>query len=304
MRRGLVLTALILTAAALPIDFEPARGQEKENGTLSYSFSYTPIYQVETDLDRGGSFDVSRHYLRFDIMRSFKPNLRAGLGISYDFEKWNFRNLSNVAGASPWSSIHRPGVGLPVFYAFEDSWTLGVTPTVELSGESGAKADESLTYGAVASLGRTFSRNLFLGVGFGLFDRLEKTKFFPFILINWKINDQLRLSNPFRAGPAGPAGLELVYTPQNWELGIGGAYRSYRFRLGDTSTVPNGVGENEFVAGFLRAQRKLGSNLSLDLAVGALFGGELTIENSKGDKLGADAYDTAPFVALTFAGRF
>ena len=136
--------------------------------------------------------------------------------------------------------------------------------------------------------------------------KLEKDlKFFPFIVINWKINEQLRLSNPFRAGPAGPAGLELIYSPQrNWELGVGGAYRSYRFRLDDTSAVPNGIGENEFLAGFLRVQRKLGSKWSLDLATGALFAGELTIENSDGNGRGEDKYDTAPFVALTLEGKF
>lgn len=308
MRPVSVLTALVLIALAWSMALDPAWGQEKRNGknaSLSFSFSYTPLNQFETDLDKGGSFDVNRHYLRFDVMRAFTRNLRMGLGLSYDFENWNFNNRSNVAGATPWSKIHRPGLSVPVFYSFSDNWTLGISPAIELSGESGAKTDESFTYGAVVSLAHPFSRDLVLGLGFGLFDRLEKTKAFPFILINWKINEQFRLSNPFRAGPAGPAGLELLYSlKKKWEFGIGGAYRSYRFRLDDISAVPNGVGENEFLACFLRVQRKLGSNLTLDLAAGALFAGELTIENSSGNKLAADAYDTAPFVGLTFAGRF
>ena len=301
----LLLSALLLIGGPLGLCPGAAWGQDKAGiPSFRYSFSYTPLYQFETDLDRGGSFDVSRHYLRFGITRPIRPNLRIGLGLSYDYEKWNFNDLSNVAGASPWSAIHRPGISLPISYSFSDNWTFGFSPTVELSGESGASTDESVTYGAVVSLAHPFTRDLYLGLGFGLFDRLEKTKVFPFILINWKINEQLRLSNPFRAGPAGPAGLELVYTPQKWELGIGGAYRSYRFRLDDTSAVPNGVGENKFVAGFLRVQRKLGSNLTLDLAAGALFGGELSIENASGNQRGSDDYDTAPFVALTFAGTF
>lgn len=308
MGRKAALVALILIGFGLQTGIDLAWGQEKKEqkrSPYSYSFSYTPLYQFETDLDGGGSFDVSRHYFRFGVMRSFNRNLRLGLGVSYDFENWDFDNLSNVAGASPWSSIHRPGVSLPISYRFADSWTLGFSPAVELSRASGAENDESFTYGAVVSLAHPFGPDLFLGVGFGLFDRLEETNFFPFIVINWKINEKLRLSNPFRAGPAGPAGLELVYSPQrNWELGLGGAFRSYRFRLDDTSAVPNGVGENEFVAGFLRVQRKLGSKLSLDLATGALFAGELSIENSDGNRIGEDKYDTSPFVALTLEGKF
>ena len=308
MGRKAALVALILIGFGLQTGIDSAWGQVKEEqkrSPYSFSFSYTPLYQFETDLDGGGSFDVSRHYFRFGVTRTINRNLRMGLGVSYDYEKWDFNNLSNVAGASPWNSIQRPGISLPISYRFADSWTLGLSPAVELSRASGAKIDKSFTYGAVVSLSHNFGPDLFLGLGFGLFDRLEKTNFFPFIVINWKINEQLRLSNPFRAGPAGPAGLELVYSPQrNWELGVGGAYRSYRFRLDDASAVPNGVGENEFVAGFLRVQRKLGSKMSLDLATGALFAGELSIENSDGNGIGEDKYDTSPFVALTLEGKF
>ena len=298
----------MLMALTFILPIETARGQDRKVGpssAFSYAFSYTPLYQFETDLDKGGSFDSSRHYLRFDIMRTFTPRLQMGLGLSYDFEKWNFNGLSDVAGATPWSKLHRPGISLPVYYTFSESWTLGFNPAVEISGESGAEIDESLTYGGVLSLAHPFSRDLYLGLGFGIFDRLEETEFFPFILVNWKINERLQLSNPFRAGPAGPAGLELVYTPaEKWELGVGGAYRSYRFRLDNTSAVPNGIGENEFWAGFLRVQRKLADGITLDLSGGAFFNGELTIENSKGEKIGTDAYDSAPFVALTIAGKF
>jgi hypothetical protein len=308
MGRFLRLATLLLLCSAVAATGEPVWGQNKNGvrtGSYRYSFSYTPIYQFETDLDNGGSFDVSRHYVRFDVTRSFGRSLRMGLGLSYDFEKWNFRDLPTVAGATPWSSLHRPGVSLPVFYTFADSWILGITPTVEFSGESGAQIDESLIYGGIVSLAHPFSRDLFLGIGFGVFDQLEDTSFFPFVIIEWTISEQFRVTNPLRAGPAGPAGLELVYAPvDNWELGVGGAYRTYRFRLDDQSAVPDGVGENEFLVAFLRLQRKIGARLTLDLTGGALFGGELSIDNVDGDEIGSDDYDPSPFLALTFAGEF
>ncbi len=302
-------TASMIIALSLTVFMEPAWGRndgEGQSASFHYSLSYSPIYQFEADLDDGGSFDVSRHYLRLNITRSVASNLRLGLGLSYDLEKWDFKDRSSVAGATPWATLHRPGLSLPLFYTFADSWTLGVTPTIELAGESGAEFDQSLTYGGILSLAHPFGRNLYLGIGFGIFDELEETAFFPFIVIDWKINDQFRLTNPFRAGPAGPAGLELVYTPaENWELGVGGAYRSFRFRLEDENAVSNGVGENEFLVTFLRVQRKIGSSgLALDLAGGALLGGEVSVENENGDNLGSEDYDPAPFLALTIAGQF
>jgi hypothetical protein len=276
-----------------------------QGAPVYYSFSYAPIYQLETDLEGGGKFDVSRHFFRFDVLRPINRQLRIGLGLAYDFENWDFSGVSNVAGATPWSKIHRPGINLPIFYAISEDWQLGFTPAIEFSGESGAEPDEAFTYGGVFSLTHPVNKNLFFGLGFGIFNRLEKLEVFPFIVINWKINDQFRISNPFRAGPAGPAGLELVYSPwEKWEFGIGGAYRSYRFRLDDKSAVANGIGEVDSLVTFVRADRKIGTNLNIGLFGGALFGGKLSIEDAKGNDLASVTYDPAPFLALTFTGRF
>lgn len=308
MKRLPLLAALLLLGADMtPFDTMAwaRNGGGESNSAYRYSFSYTPIYQFDTDLDSGGGFDVSRHYVGFSVMRAFSRNLRTGLGLSYGFEKWDFNDQANVAGAAPWDTIHRPGASVPIFYTFADSWTLGVAPAIEFSGEAGADVGQSLTYGGVLSLAHPFGRNLYLGLGFGIFDQLEETSFFPFIVIDWKISGQFRVTNPFRAGPAGPAGLELVYSPaRNWEIGAGGAYRSYRFRLDDDGAVPDGVGENEFLVSFLRVQRTFSTRLRLDLAGGMIFGGEISIENADGDKIRSTDYDPAPFVALTFAGEF
>ena len=96
-----------------------------------------------------------------------------------------------------------------------------------------------------------------------------------------------------------------MYSPaEYWELALGGAYRFYRFRLENKSAVPDGIGDNKFVVAYLRVQRKLGANFSIDLAGGALFAGKLSIEDATGDNLGSDNYDPSPFLALTLAGKF
>jgi hypothetical protein len=305
-RRSAVLMPILFFL--LIVSGTPPRAQEAaaEGGSgIDYSFSYTPVYQFETDLDEGGNFDVNRHYLNFDAMRSFNRDLGLGLGLSYGYENWNFDDRTDIAGASPWSDLHRAGVSLPIFYRAGDAWTLGLTPTVEFSGESGADFSDSLIYGGVISASRSFGDNLYLGLGFGIFDELEETAFFPFIVIDWQISPQFRISNPFQAGPAGPAGLELIYAPaETWKLGIGGAYRSLRFRLDDGGAVPDGIAENEFFVGFLRVGKTMGRSFSLDLSGGFLFNGELSIEDTDGNDVGDEDYDPAPFVALTFRGEF
>lgn len=312
MRNHRFLTALMLIGFALTVIDAPVQAQDKpeqedqQRGSIDYSFSYTPAYLFKTDLDNGGDFDVNSHDLRLKLMLPFHRQWRVGLGLSYDYEDWNFDDLSRVAGAAtPWSAIHRPAVSLPIAYTYSNDWTLSFSPTLGYSGEAGAGLNDSLVYGAVASLIHPFSRDLFFGLGVGIFNLLEETRFSPFIAVNWRITDQIRISNPFEAGPAGPAGLELVYSPtEKWELGVGGAYRSYRFRLDEDSSEPGGIGENEFLVGFLRIQRRLTKRWKLDFVGGALFEGKLSIENADGDDIQSDRYNPAPIVALTFSGQF
>ena len=308
-RRTSSALALLLVFAAIVLpghaDAQSTASGERDRAKTGYRFSYTPIYQFETDLDSGGNFDVQRHFLRFDVSRSIDQNWRVGLGLSFDYERWDFSDIVGLAGVDLWDEIFRPGISVPVFYSTGDKWRFGIIPSIEFSGATGAEASESLSYGAVLSASYAVRPNLMLGLGFGIFERLEASDVFPFVVIDWKINKQLRLTNPFRAGPVGPAGLELVYSPNgNWEMGVGGAYRSYRFRLDDSTAVADGIGEVDFWAPFLRVGWRLGEHYRVNINGGALVGGSITIEDENGNALGDTDYDTAPFLGVTIKGQF
>ena len=90
-------------------------------------------------------------------------------------------------------------------------------------------------------------------MGAGVFRQIDKTKVFPYLLINWKITDRWAINNPLPAGPSGGAGLELSYALANkWRLSGGAAYRCYRFRLSESNYTPNGIGQNSFIPVFAR----------------------------------------------------
>ena len=282
-----------------------ATGQENTGPQNNYRFSYTPIYQFETDLDSGGQFDVQRHFLRFDMSRSIDTHWTVGLGLSFDYEVWNFSNIAELHSVDLWDEIIRPGMSIPIFYAPSRNWRFGLIPSINYAGASGADPSESLSYGTVVSGAYAFGPRLMLGLGAGIFERLDQFEMFPYVVINWKISEQFRLTNPFPAGPVGPAGMELVYSPvSSVEMGIGGAYRSYRFRLDDSSTVADGIGDMSFWAPFLRVGWKLSGAYRVDINTGLLMDGSITIEDADGHELGETDFDAAPFVGVTLKGRF
>jgi len=299
--------SIALAAIALPghADAQSTRSGGRDRSKTGYRFSYTPIYQLEADLDSGGSFDVQRHLLRFDISRFLDRHWTVGLGLSVEYERWNFSDVAGLAGVDLWDEIFRPGISVPVFYSPGEKWRFGVIPSIDFAGATGAETSESLSYGAVLTAAYAVRPDLMVGVGTGIFERLDQSEVFPYLVIDWKIDDRLRLTNPFRAGPVGPAGLELVYTPDDTlEMGVGGAYRSYRFRLDDSSAVVDGIGEVDFWAPFLRVGWRLGNHYRLDINGGALVGGSIAIEDEDGNDLGDTGYDTAPFIGVTLKGRF
>lgn len=55
---------------------------------------------------------------------------------------------------------------------------------------------------------------------------------------------------------------------------------------------------------FLRLSNNLRPKLRLDIHAGAVFDGELILENSAGDVVSATDYDTAALLAVNLNGRF
>jgi len=301
-RPFLPAATLALAGALLPtIALAQAQSPNELNGTLSV----TGVNQFASDLDKGGDAAWASVIVNGAWSRQVTPQIGVGLSLRYDYEKWRFSNPVAFQGQAPWDQLNALSLGINLDYAYAADLRFGVTPVIEWAYETGASASNVLNYGAIVSATKIFSPQLVLGAGVGVFRQIDETKVFPFLIIQWQIDDRWRLANPFRAGPAGGAGLELAYKfDDNWELAGGGAYRSYRFRLNDTGIAPGGVGENRFFPLFVRASRTFGAATRLDLYAGVSAGGRLSVDSAQGNQVGRDDYKTAPVLGLTLLHRF
>jgi hypothetical protein len=301
---AILSVALLLTTFSQGAQAQPAGS--KDTGRTVYSFSFSPINQLESDFGQGGSFNVQRYMLNFNTSTPVANSLRAGISLGYEFEKFHFSGTTAFAGESPWSDIHRFSTGLPVSYRMTESWSLFIAPQVEWYGESGVSDwKDALGYGGIIAVAYRVSPRLTLGAGAGIYNRMAETKGFPYIAIDWKITEELRLNNPFRTSPSGPAGLELSYRiSEPWEIAVGGAYRSFRFRLDESGVAPNGIGEMDSTIGYARLTLRMGRNFKLDLYGGAAFNGKMRIADSNGNELGSDDFKTALLMALSLTLHF
>lgn len=295
-----ILAACLAAAVALP-----ATAQRVPVGTTAWSGVLAGYGVFGADLDSGGDADFAGGIARLDAFRQFSPTFGAGLSLSYDFEHWSFSGTPAAFGANPWGNIHRPGVSLPLVWTTSREYAIGFTPTVEWSYEQGADTGDALVAGALLTVVRTFSQDLTLGLGVGVYDGIEKTKVFPVFIVNWDIDERWRLANPFQAGPTGGAGLELAYRVNDaWEIAGGGTWRSARFRLDRDGPNPGGIGVARSFPLFVRASWQPSGDVRLDFLAGATVGGTLKWLDPGGSDLVEDDVGAAPILGVTLRTRF
>ena len=267
--------------------------------------SVTPIYQGKGDLDGGGDYSAWGAILRAGVAGDLGGGNRLGVTLNYDYTDYSFSNPVSFGGVAPWNVVQRYGVALPMTFALRDDWLLGIAPSFDYFLENGAEPGENLVWGAIISATKRFADGNFLGVGVGVFERIESMSVFPFPIVDLRLTDRWRLVNPLPAGPTGGAGLELDYRfDSGWNFGLGAAWRTTRFRLSANGPVPNGIGEERGVPVFFRATRTLSERTSLHLYAGVVVGGRLTVEDPSGNELRQVDFDPAPLLGATFMTRF
>ncbi len=299
MNRRVLLAAAM---AAMPL---LVHAQELPPGTTVSSVALTGIAQFDTNLDAGGSFRWAGGIASGSVLRQFTHQFAAGFSIQYDFQQYRFSDSTAFGGTAPWGDINQPQIGATFIYSASEDWTIVVSPSVGWAYEKGARTGDALNYGAVAIATRSFSPTLSIGVGAAVFRQIYETRTFPFLAIDWQIDDRWKLTNPFPAGPTGGAGLELTYAfAEGWEAGFGGTYRSFAFRLDQAGPVPGGIGETSSIPAFFRLSRNIGPRSQFDFHMVALANGRLKVKNPQGNDLATDDYRIAPALALTFRHRF
>lgn len=299
--RPAALLALVVTLAS-PLALH---AQELPPGSTVTATALTGLAQFDTNLDSGGKFRWSGGIASASLLHQFTRNVAAGLQVQYEYQGYHFDSPAAFNGRAPWGNVQQPQVGATFIVAPAEDWTIMVSPSVTWAYESGASTSDAVEYGGVVAVTKDFSPTLSIGLGAAIFRQIYETQTFPFLAIDWQIDKHWKLSNPFAAGPTGPAGLELSYTfDDNWEAGFGGSYRSYAFRLDRNGPVPDGIGEQRFIPVFVRLSRNLGPRAQIDLYASGLANGRLNVKNRNADDVVAEDYSLAPALALTLRYRF
>ena len=301
----LALTVLFLSLALPARTWAQVEGYPQLSRKLSFVGAVSPVYRFKANVDGGGTLSVTSVYFNAGLIKQLNQKWGLGLSFTYEFDDYEFSGLTGFPVSRPWEEVQRLGFSIPIFYSLTDKWKLVIVPTAQFSGEFGARLDQAMVYGGAVGVSYAFGPKVTLGLGVAGYANLEETRVFPFPIVKIKLSDRIRLTNPFRTSPVGPAGLELSYVlNKKWEVGIGGAYRSYRFRLDYNGPIPNGIGEYNTVPVFVRLSYKPFPAVGIDVYGGASFLNKLYVEDRDGNELYRTKHDVAPLLGATLSGRF
>jgi hypothetical protein len=289
-------------AAALLV---ASAGVSAQSPGSAYSYAIAPFYHADSDLDAGGEASFAGVFTSLGRRWALDERSSLGFRLGFEYEDWDFSGPAAFGGAEPWSEVYRLGLSLPYTYTTGNGWLWTATPTVGYSGESGASSSDAIEYGATLSVAQRVRPDLLLGLGVGVFEQIEDTTAYPFVIVDWRIDERWRPANPLPAGPAGGAGLELSYALSgDWEAGLAAAYRSKRFRLDSDGPFPDGVGEHRYIPVVARIGRSLSEGVSLDFYLGFETGSKLRVEDRNGNRLFSDDQDPGVLVGMSLVGRF
>lgn len=255
------------------------------------------IYDFETDMEGGGSFAVNRYFTEAGVARMWSFDRMIAFSAGFGQDDYRFSNL----GTQPWNNIDTYRMGLFGRWRMNEKWVLFAGPSVRSYGETGVDWDDALTGAFFGGASYTFGDRLTLGPGVVVAGQIEeRTRYFPVLLVNWNITENLSLDTGGGfAATAGP-GLSLTYSlSDHWKAALSGRYEKKRFRLAE-----NGVGEDRNVPlmGSLTYFVYPGGYVSG--IVGYNFSGKLAADDAYGNLLYERSYDPAPVIGFIASFRF
>lgn len=296
-----VLSIVSATACAFMPIAAPAIAQDRVGWATQVEG--LAVYQGDTDLDESGSFSSSRTFIRGSTIYRFGDGTSTGVSVSLGAFDYDFDDVDS----RPWGDIRDIRISAPTRFRVGDTATAFISPQVRWDYETGADKSDSNTYGVFAGVAWELSDSLTIGPAFGAYSQLEESgaNIFPALLVDWDINDRWNLNTGAGLGATGGPGLTLGYGfSDTSRFALSVRSESVRFRLDDTGPAPNGVGEDESIPVVVSYQYEPNPGTLFSVFVGAEFNGELTLDDSSGNQISRQSYDTAPLVGLAMRLRF
>jgi len=287
------------TVPPMPASMYSAPAPGTSTSRVAYNIS--AVYQnlLPADLESGGSAASDR--FAFNAGLDWRPDapFTVGVQLDYEWQGWNFEPGAAFGTFPPWDALERGSIALPLLVAISPEVVTEVSPFTEWAFMREAGSSNGFTYGATVSAFGIFSRRVRVGAGVKIHHQFFSTVTTPFLIVDWKINERLRVTDSQLAGMLGVGGLELRYAPApRWELSVGGVQRQDRYRLATLGPGSGDLAESSGIPVYGRVSYGLGMWVRTDLYAGVVTAARLKRWDPDGIALVDEDVATVPMISV------
>jgi len=298
-----ILALPILTVLVLPV---PAMSEPESQDGWRWTLQGAFVNQFDAGLDDDGEVGIERYYTSVRVSRNLTTQWRVSAELGYGEDNYSFSGNSGFGGMDPWRAAREVRLSLPIQYVTADRWSFFAVPSLRFNAEDGASLEDGQTAGLLAGAIYRVSDSLSIGPGFGAYTEIEDdASFFPMLLIDWQLTDDLSLQTGGGFAASRGPGLQLKWKahPQ-WQFSFGGRYEKTRFRLDDSGIAPDGVAQEKGFPLYALAEYVASNDVKVSLIGGAKVGGKLRLDDASGGLVSETDMDTAPFFGAMFQATF
>jgi len=284
---------------------EPTDSQETSTTTLverngkdiQWSSTASTTYFNETDFDDGtGSLES------WSTKAGIAASMDLGEGrfsVGFDAEQISYDFTALAGGGSSFDDVTTLTLSSTYMGRIDDdsSWFAG--GSARASYESGASFDDSIAGGVYGGYRHNVTDKLDLGLGIGVFTRLEDDVLIvPIPQIRYDMGNGWSLENE-------RIGLKLNYKMNDSvTMALSAEYKSRSFRLDDSNAVSAGATTESNIPVAFVVRYAPNKKVSLHGRVGAGFGGELEFFNAAGTSVSSRDLETSIFFGFGGSIRF
>jgi hypothetical protein len=285
---------LTLLTSALLLQTDNKIEAPSYDTTLNFHF----YKQFESSIDTGGDVDASHAGVELRVTAPISDQDSLLYRFQYQRDFWSFSGTSGLGNDDPWGAINT--------IDFDVQWTHNYSNKTQwfIGGIVRASYEDSATMntkgGGTIGMAHSFSDNLTLGLGAGVIGQVhDDPRLFPIFVVDWKLNDTLRLTSDISTRFGSRTGLELVWTPRKqWSFGVGYSYSFSRFRLDDDGFTPAGAGEATSWPFTFRATYEVSPSFKVTFLGGVVFGGHLEVTDDARNLVRSTDYENAGGIGI------
>lgn len=255
-----------LTASDIP-GFDVARGVFSQTG--------------EMDLSGGpGNLDVTEFSLRSVLARPF--SLVDGVFVIPYFDyRLTSLNFDAAPAAFPMGDedLHSLALSTFVVSMSENSpWIYGAWMRAEMASDFQTITADDFTFDLAGGVGYRWNERFTFGAGAALTNLNGDAGFYPGIVFDWIVNDQLRV------GLYGPSAIAAYSVSEDWLLSFRADAGGGVWNVTDAGGLSRSIDLTSYYLG-LYASRRLTGHLWLTAGVGATVGNEIDYTTPGGNAL-------------------